>query len=270
MKLPYYEWDAECYQQHAKTPEQATLAELEHYSIENHWHILDLGCGDGRITATLAEKASQGKIVGIDRSANMIAYARLYHRDISQLDFQVMEMKELNSHDQFDFVLSSWAFHHLPKLEKKEVLKRIFIALTPGGNLLITVPKHSVFNHLIDQFIKTSTWNSYFDKFQDERSFLAAQEYKDILVKLGYVNIIIEEKIAKSVFKNTNELMLSIQSWLPQFRYLRQVIGIPIQKQHEFLDAIANLRLKMNPIDQTNNFIVVETPYLSIRARKNN
>ena len=91
MKPSYYEWDAGCYKHYAQTSWQTTLPELEHCAIESQWQILDLGCGDGRITAKLAEKVPNGKIVGMDRSANMIARALLNHHDIPQLSFQVMD-----------------------------------------------------------------------------------------------------------------------------------------------------------------------------------
>ena len=38
--------------------------------------LLDIGCGDGRATALIAERIPDGSVLGVDKSASMIALAR--------------------------------------------------------------------------------------------------------------------------------------------------------------------------------------------------
>lgn len=67
-----YEFDAERYKQasaHQRSWGERLIAEL---ALKGHEHILDLGCGDGRLTAQLAEQVPQGHVLGIDASQNMI------------------------------------------------------------------------------------------------------------------------------------------------------------------------------------------------------
>ena len=67
-----YEFDAKRYERsssHQQDWGQRLIGELHLTGSER---ILDLGCGDGRLTAQLAERVSQGHVLGIDVSRNMI------------------------------------------------------------------------------------------------------------------------------------------------------------------------------------------------------
>src|SRR3954467_14276992 len=73
--------------------------------------ILDAGCGPGRTTAILAERAASSgadlsSVVGLDLSSGMIAVAR---RDHPELDFRVGSMTALDFPDEtFGGVVSWW------------------------------------------------------------------------------------------------------------------------------------------------------------------
>ncbi len=70
------EWKAEDY--HAQSRLQEVLAE-QHLSLvapEGWERVLDVGCGDGKVTARIAKLLSRGSIVGVDPSQNMAAFAR--------------------------------------------------------------------------------------------------------------------------------------------------------------------------------------------------
>src|SRR5262249_6843160 len=49
---------------------------LEHVSIQPHFHILDIGCGGGRTLNKLAERATHGKVFGIDYSEYSVAASK--------------------------------------------------------------------------------------------------------------------------------------------------------------------------------------------------
>jgi trans-aconitate 2-methyltransferase len=50
--------------------EQLALLDLEGWE-----QILDVGCGDGKITAKIAERVPRGSVLGVDPSQGMIAFA---------------------------------------------------------------------------------------------------------------------------------------------------------------------------------------------------
>lgn len=93
--------------------------------------IVDLGCGDGALTATLGERFSGARLLGIDSSPEMIAAAehadagslcaRL--RDEGRLRFQLDDLASFTSNGPFDLVVANaslqWVGDHetlLPQL----------------------------------------------------------------------------------------------------------------------------------------------------------
>jgi cyclopropane fatty-acyl-phospholipid synthase-like methyltransferase len=69
-------WKAEEYFQNSSSQKDAASDLLQHVTIIDNDLILDVGCGDGKITAELASKVPNGLIIGIDNSPSMIEFAQ--------------------------------------------------------------------------------------------------------------------------------------------------------------------------------------------------
>ena len=90
---------------------------------------LDLACGTGRY-ALLLEERGAARVVGTDRSAEMLRRAPLAHRvhaDMMDLPFAAA---------QFDLVVSGLAVGHAPSL--KAWMREMGRVLAPGGCLVFT------------------------------------------------------------------------------------------------------------------------------------
>jgi ubiquinone/menaquinone biosynthesis C-methylase UbiE len=100
--------------------------------------VLDLGCGTGVLTRTIANKVKTGgEAVGIDAAARMIQVARK-KRATDNCRFEVMAAESLSFDDaSFDAVVSSLFFHHVPLDLKEKALAESFRVLRPGGRLVI-------------------------------------------------------------------------------------------------------------------------------------
>ena len=61
-------------------------------------HILDVGCGDGKVTAEIANAVPRGSVTGIDASAEMIGFARKTFpaKRFPNLEFHVMDARKIN------------------------------------------------------------------------------------------------------------------------------------------------------------------------------
>ncbi|WDS37727.1 class I SAM-dependent methyltransferase [Pseudoxanthomonas sp.] len=89
--------------------------------------ILDLGCGDGVLTAQLA--ASGARVIGVDASPELIAAA--VERGV---DAHVMDGHALAFDNRFDAVFSNAALHWMR--EPNAVLTGVQRALKPGGRFV--------------------------------------------------------------------------------------------------------------------------------------
>lgn len=100
-----FEFDGKKYQKvstHQKEWGGKLINELNQKGDE--W-IIDLGCGDGAITAQLADLVPNGRGLGIDVSQSMIKATRNHQR--SNLSFMLKDIHCLDFKDEFDLIFSN-------------------------------------------------------------------------------------------------------------------------------------------------------------------
>lgn len=90
---------------------------------------MDLGCGTGELTQTIAE--SGATVVGVDRSPEMIVAAKAAH---PTLDLRVMDALHLAFDEPFDAVFSNAALHWIPRADV--LARNIAAVLKPGGRFV--------------------------------------------------------------------------------------------------------------------------------------
>ena len=99
-------------------------------------HVLDVGCGTGRLARWLAERVGpEGRVVGIDPLADRVAIARARTGGIS---FEVGQAEDLGAFaaESFDAVCMSAVFHWVS--DKPRALAEVRRVLCPGGRLGVT------------------------------------------------------------------------------------------------------------------------------------
>jgi tRNA (cmo5U34)-methyltransferase len=99
--------------------------------------VLDLGCGDGLFIQELSKSFRPAQITLVDGSAEMLeaAQKRLSGQDDNsyiQASFQELLIDDPLNED-FEFIYSSLAIHHLPLEEKKRLYAYIYKHLSSGG-----------------------------------------------------------------------------------------------------------------------------------------
>src|SRR5580698_3204622 len=95
--------------------------------------ILDLGCGDGALTAKIATIGANVK--GVDSSESMVAAAQA-----SGIDAQVMSADALDFDHEFNAVFSNAALHWMRNQDT--VLAGVHRALKPGGRFVAELGGH--------------------------------------------------------------------------------------------------------------------------------
>ncbi len=95
--------------------------------------ILDLGCGDGVLTAQIAERGS--RVLAVDASPEMVEAAR--NRGVAA---QVVDATQMTFHRQFDAVFSNAALHWIH--DQPALLRGVAQALKPGGRFVAEMGGH--------------------------------------------------------------------------------------------------------------------------------
>ncbi len=154
-------------------------------------HILDVGSGDGKITALLAEKITKGSILGLDISQSMIDFATTHYPQINypNLSFQKGNAAELFFENQFDRVVSFSTLHWV--LDQENALTGIYRALVPGGIVCIQTYGKSPMNvtSVADTLVHTEKWAPYFPSYSKQRVFFTEQEYHALLEQAGFQQV---------------------------------------------------------------------------------
>lgn len=111
------------------------LALIDNLGITTGHHVLDLGCGTGRLALHVAETASY--VTGIDPSPHRIEVAlkNLAKTSVLNVVFELGGGSEVRRYgkEAFDIVFLNAVFHWIN--DKEEALDNIYYVLKPGGRL---------------------------------------------------------------------------------------------------------------------------------------
>jgi SAM-dependent methyltransferase len=120
-------WNAESYGANGRFVSDLAGAVIALLDPQPGERILDLGCGDGALTATIAARGAH--VIGVDASAAMVEAARA-----QGLDVRVMDGQALPFEGCFDAVFSNAALHWM--LPPEPVIAGVVEALVPGGRFV--------------------------------------------------------------------------------------------------------------------------------------
>lgn len=129
------DWNADLYHD-ISSPQQAWGRRvLERLPLLPHEHVLDIGCGTGRLTEEIARRVPDGRAVGVDRSAAMIATAAAWLRRAAPRTALVLaDAGALPFRRAFDAAFSGATFHWIH--DHPALFRSIITALRPGGRLV--------------------------------------------------------------------------------------------------------------------------------------
>lgn len=132
--------DAEHYRSNSQIQLDLAHRAIALYSFAGNESILDVGCGDGRLTAYLSHKTS-AQVVGIDPSMSMISLATksFGKKFYKNLDFRLGTAEECTP-GKYDLVTAFNCLHWVRDIKRSFV--RIYNSLNDRGCFLFhTFPK---------------------------------------------------------------------------------------------------------------------------------
>jgi trans-aconitate 2-methyltransferase len=181
------EWDASGYARLSGL--QLAMAEevLALLELNGNERVLDVGCGNGNVTKHIAERVPQGSVVGVDASADMIAFAsERFCATQPNLRFEVADARHLPFQEEFDVVTSFNALHWIP--QQQQPLRSICAAMKPSGVAqlrLVPAGKRKSLENVIEETRRSSRWIRYFREFHDPYLHLTPEEYATLAEQNG-------------------------------------------------------------------------------------
>jgi len=122
----------------AATPQQSAALKsyLADVKFPENARVLDVGCGTGPQSRTLAQWPGVGEVVGVDQLEPFLERARELAADIPNVSFQQADARKLPFDDaRFDVVVLHTLLTHVPGPE--DVLADVHRVLRPGGQVAI-------------------------------------------------------------------------------------------------------------------------------------
>jgi trans-aconitate 2-methyltransferase len=257
-------WNADDYARNSSAQQQWAQELIGKLSMRGNEFLLDIGCGDGKITAQLARILPNGRVVGIDLSNSMIRLASEQFPPESHpnLTFVQMDATDIHFVYKFDVAFSNAVLHWVA--DQPAVLHGVHVCLKPGGKILFQMGglgNASEVYDVIREVIKRPEWNNYYKGFTPPYHFYGPEEYVEWLTKSGH-SMNRAELIPKDMQHQGKE---GLKGWLRTtwFPYTER---LPAGLQDVFLDEAVESYLTTHPLDDQGN-THVKMVRLEIEAR---
>jgi trans-aconitate methyltransferase len=184
-----YHWNAQDYAQNSQAQRQWAKELIAGLRLTGHETVLDLGCGDGKVTAEIAAILDRGTVIGIDNSAAMIALAQRRYQQTQHPNpsFQVMDAGDLSFAEQFDLVFSNAVLHWVK--QHQPVIDGLYRSLKTGGKILLRMGGKgdaAGMRAAIDRVKESVPWSRYFGGFEFPYTFSGVDEYRVMLKAAGF------------------------------------------------------------------------------------
>jgi trans-aconitate 2-methyltransferase len=131
-------WDPQKYGQFSDERSRPFFDLVAQVRAENPRRVVDLGCGSGELTATLAERWPDAEVTGVDRSPQMIERANSLSVMPGSLQFELGNIADWQIEPDVDVMVSNAAFQWVPT--HRELIQEWARVASPGTWLAWQVP----------------------------------------------------------------------------------------------------------------------------------
>ena len=234
---------------------------IKRLNLQGNERILDIGCGDGRITSEIAACVPNGSVLGIDHSEEMIAFAKTKFPEIiyPNLNFEYGDAQNLKFTNEFDIVVSFGTLHIL--VDHIPVLLGIHRSLKTNGKVSLQFTSKGNENgesNLITNLVKSQKWKNTLEN-KVVYGFYDAEQYQEWLDESGFVTETV--KIHNRYFTYQD-----LETFEKEFygNWFSLSSRIPTNLYQEFMsELIDNCRVINTPnqdgsINREQNFLLVE------------
>ncbi len=196
-------WSAEGYDANARFVSDLGGEIMRWLAPQPGERILDLGCGDGALTARLVEAGAE--VVGVDASEQLLAAARK-----RGIDVRLMDGEALAFNAEFDAVFSNAALHWMTRPQL--VIDGVKRALKPGGRFVAEFGGHGNVSAIVTAMRSAAVVFKGDAGLAGPWFYPTDAEYSAMLEASGFV------VRRTGLFYRPTPLKTGIEGWLMTFR----------------------------------------------------
>ena len=159
---------------HRPVGEQA----IDRMQVPPDARVLDVGCGSGWAARLMAQRASEGRVVGIDVSDEMISVARGESAGYPNLEFRIASAEQL----PFD----AGAFTHAFSMESLYYYTDIDAAVAEIRRVL---NKGGLFVTVVDLYLENTPSHQWIETLKVPVHLLSASDYRSLFQRAGFIDV---------------------------------------------------------------------------------
>lgn len=196
-------WSAETYDAHARFVSDLAGEVLAWLDPKAGERILDLGCGDGVLTAELVSRGAD--VVGVDTSDDLLRAAKNRGLDVRHMDGQALQFEA-----EFDAVFSNAALHWMR--DGAAVVKGVWRALKPGGRFVAEFGGHGNVAAIVTAILAVAKARGVSGELAAPWFYPTPAEYRELLEETGFT----VRRVG--LFPRPTPLKTGMAEWLKLFR----------------------------------------------------
>lgn len=230
-----FEFNGEQYKQSSRHQKEWGRKLIAEMCLKGDERVLDLGCGDGVLTAEIAEALPQGAVVGLDASGSMIATAEALVRP--NLTFVQRNIEALDYREAFDVIFSNATLHWIA--DHRKLAWNCCRALKPGGRLhwnFAADGNCATFTRIVREIMALPVYRPFFAAFRWPWYTPAAAGYAENFRGLAFAELKIKEENADRYFVDAPEMI----RWLDQPSLIPFLAVLPETQQRPFRDRVVD------------------------------
>ena len=260
-----FEWNAADYAKSSSMQQQWARELIQKLHLSGNERVLDVGSGDGKVSAEIASALPNGSVLGIDSSLSMVELSqKTFSPDHnSNLRFQLCDAKEIPFNNEFDVVFSNATLHWI--VDHQPVLKGIYTSLKHGGRILLQMGGRGnadVVKNVMASVVTQNEWKQYFANFQFAYGFYGPEEYNEWLLENGFTSVRAELIPKDGVHKSREAFAGWFRTtWIPWTN------RVPDNLRSIFIDQVVDTYLQQHPADAS-GAVHVPMMRLEVEAQK--
>ena len=246
-----YCWNPADYAQYSESQKKWARELMAKLNLGGDERILDIGCGEGSVTAEIARLLRGGSVVGIDSSPQMIDFAKKNFMERSgNLAFHCIDVRDMTFNQEFDLVFSNAALHWVP--DHLPVLRKIRRSLRPSGKVLFQMAGKEnavTVTETVQKIIQAEQWQPFFQGFSSPYSFYGDEEYRVLMKRAGFAPGRVE-LIPKAMSHKGRE---GLSGWI-RTTWLPYTQRLPEEMRDRFVEEVVALYEREHPADDKGCF----------------